>query len=130
MRGSCKDVCIRDAASCWHKRTCKILKQLRSGMWVLENSRGYIRLVDFIEVVFEKSEYETHQNPNVFEDVKTYEKLNNYILKDIVGGFYDDVKKPPIESTNKVLIQNHWCAEEGMWHTIDHEPIIRRGTEN
>ena len=84
---------------------------------------GHIRLWQDGDMPVWKTE-EIDSDENFFFSVPTN------TLKDIVGGFYDDVKKPPIESTNKVLIQNHWCAEEGMWHTIDHEPIIRRGTEN
>lgn len=91
-------------------------------MWVLENFRGYIRLVDFIEIVFEKNEYKTHRNPNVFEDVKIYERLNSHILNN--HNDYD-VLTLPTESIDKVLLQNHWCEEEGMWHTVDHEPIIK-----
>ena len=65
LRGECGPVCNRDSGACWHRNT-KIRKQLKNGKWVLENQKGYIRLANEDEIIFDEG---TYTYPDILERI-------------------------------------------------------------
>ena len=130
MRGTCAELCVKDPGNCWHKPTSKIRKQLRTGGWLVENSKGYVRLVDFTEMVFESGEYEKFRNPNIFADVAEYERINKHVLQTVsMPVLHKNGKSKKKEVANKELnlleLIDHWSDEDHVWHTKDHTPVVR-----
>jgi len=127
MRGTCAALCEKDSRNCWHKSTSKIKKQLRTGGWLVENSRGYIRLVDFTEMVFDVGEYEKFRNPNIFADAIEYEKRNKHVLQTVSMPVLHKNGKVKIEKKELNILDliDHWSDEDHVWHTKDHTPVVR-----
>ena len=67
LKGQCSIACSGDKRSCWHME-CKILRRFKSGKFLIENRKGYVRAAVPAALFFSISEESTYGQYNLTAD--------------------------------------------------------------
>jgi len=80
LKDQCSERCKANLKGCWHHVNTRVIRQFSNGNWLIENTKGFVRVAATNEIQFNEGEYTKYKDPNAF--VPKYHPDNPFDITD------------------------------------------------